>query len=81
MIEVDGDTHSSQKEYDELRSDTLSEKYGIHVIRYTNEEVLKNIEGVYFDLMQKKYGRQQFEMPSNNYHIVIHRKNFGSIYD
>lgn len=45
IIEIDGKVHLKRKEADHLR--TLEfEKYEIKVIRFTNEEVLKNIEMV-----------------------------------
>jgi len=52
VIEIDGDSHSEQKEYDRLRSARLAE-FGIQVIRYTNREVMENIEGVFKDLMRR----------------------------
>jgi very-short-patch-repair endonuclease len=47
MIEIDGDSHNSEnaKVYDLERTQTL-EGYGLTVIRFTNEEVLTNFEGV-----------------------------------
>jgi Uncharacterized protein conserved in bacteria len=43
IIEIDGGYHENeeQKKYDEMRSKTLN-KIGFKVIRFTNEEVLKN---------------------------------------
>ncbi len=52
VIEIDGDSHTRQKEYDILRSEKL-DAYGIKVIRYTNDEIMLNIEGVYGDLKKK----------------------------
>ncbi len=51
-IEIDGDTHAEQEEYDKNRTENLN-KYGIEVVRYTNSEVLNNLEGVYEDLRQR----------------------------
>ena len=51
-IEIDGDTHARQKQYDKERAKNLS-KLGIKVIRYTNAEVLSNLEGVYQDLCKR----------------------------
>ncbi|MFM7601024.1 MAG: endonuclease domain-containing protein [Pseudanabaena sp.] len=47
VIEIDGDTHSSQEsqDYDLERSQRL-EGYGLQVVRFTNEEVLADFEGV-----------------------------------
>lgn len=44
-IEVDGDTHGSQVEYDAARTMFL-ERQGYRVIRFTNSDVLGNVEGV-----------------------------------
>ncbi len=56
IIEIDGDSHAMQEEYDILRSEKLG-IYGIKVIRYTNNDIMSNIEGVYEDLKDriKKY--------------------------
>ncbi len=56
VIEIDGDSHATQREYDILRSEKL-EMYGIKVIRYTNDDIIFNIEGVFRDLKEriKKY--------------------------
>jgi len=45
IIEVDGEIHNFQKEYDEDRTFLLKER-GFRVIRFKNEEVLNNIEKV-----------------------------------
>jgi very-short-patch-repair endonuclease len=47
VIEIDGDSHFTDegKAYDEERTKIL-EGYGIKVIRFTNDEVLNNFEGV-----------------------------------
>ena len=51
-IEIDGDTHANQEQYDKHRTENLN-KYGIEVIRYTNAEVLNNLEGVYQNLCER----------------------------
>ena len=51
-IEIDGDTHADQAQYDKRRTENLN-KYGVKVIRYTNAEVLNNLEGVYQDLCDR----------------------------
>ncbi len=51
-IEIDGDTHASQDQYDKRRTENLN-KYGVQVIRYTNTEVLNNLEGVYQNLCER----------------------------
>lgn len=50
-IEIDGHTHTDQKQDDKRRTENLN-KYGIEVIRYTNAEVLNNLEGVYRNLCE-----------------------------
>lgn len=45
VVEVDGDVHNQQKEYDQARTEQL-ELYGYQVLRFTNEEVLKNLSTV-----------------------------------
>ncbi len=64
VIEVDGDTHANQEEYDKQRSRILLEKYNIQVIRYYNSEVLKNIEGIRTDLLEKTKQRKQQIKPT-----------------
>ena len=51
-IEIDGDTHARQKQYDKDRTKNLN-KHGVEVIRYTNADVLNNLEGVYQDLQKR----------------------------
>ena len=51
-IEIDGDTHADQEQYDKRRTENLN-KYGVEVIRYTNAEVLNNLEGVYQNLCER----------------------------
>jgi very-short-patch-repair endonuclease len=45
VIEVDGEIHNYQQEYDFGRTAEM-EKFGIRVLRFTNTEVLNNIEEV-----------------------------------
>jgi very-short-patch-repair endonuclease len=52
VIEIDGDTHEFQREYDEVRTDVLK-KHGLRVIRYENEEVIGKTEQVSEDLKSK----------------------------
>jgi len=51
-IEIDGDSHGEQVVYDEDRTKALS-GLGVTVVRYTNDDILNNLQGVYIDLMQK----------------------------
>ena len=45
VVEVDGKYHDEQKEYDDARTNEI-ETLGFKVIRFTNEEVLANIDAV-----------------------------------
>ena len=51
IVEVDGDVHDSEKavEYDDGRSAEL-EKYGLSIIRFTNDQVLKETDKVTFQI-------------------------------
>jgi very-short-patch-repair endonuclease len=51
VIEVDGDIHSQQKAYDEARTEQL-ESYGYRVLRFTNEEVLNDLQTVLTCIVQ-----------------------------
>jgi very-short-patch-repair endonuclease len=48
VIEVDGDSHytDAAQKYDEQR-DTYLQQLGLQVLRFTNEEINRNIAGVY----------------------------------
>ncbi len=52
VIEIDGDSHAETVEYDQERTRFLN-SLGLQVIRYTNDEINQNIEGVYDDLNQR----------------------------
>ena len=45
VLEVDGDIHDLQKEEDARREKALRE-LGLRVLRFRNDEVLKNLSGV-----------------------------------
>ena len=45
VIEVDGEIHNSQVEYDAERTSKLAE-YGYTVLRFSNEQVMKNLPEV-----------------------------------
>ena len=51
-IEIDGDSHVEQQEYDKERAKRLG-NYGITVIMYMNREVLESLSGVFDDLNEK----------------------------
>ena len=45
VIEIDGDTHAGRESYDARRSQFLEEQ-GYKVIRFSNSDVIANMEGV-----------------------------------
>jgi very-short-patch-repair endonuclease len=45
VVELDGDIHARQKEYDRARTEQL-EAHDYTVIRFSNDQVLKDIESV-----------------------------------
>jgi very-short-patch-repair endonuclease len=45
-IEIDGDTHAEQEDYDAARTRWLNEHKEYRVIRFSNWDVMRNIEGV-----------------------------------
>ena len=45
VIEIDGEIHEFQKEYDKGRTAEL-EKYDLRIIRFSNEEIVQNIDVV-----------------------------------
>ncbi len=51
-IEIDGDVHAynSRIVYDKKRQKEI-EALGIKVLRYTNNDVIQNIEGVLYDII------------------------------
>ena len=52
VVEIDGDSHSETVEYDAERTRVL-QALGLTVFRYTNDDVLRNIQGVYDDLSER----------------------------
>lgn len=55
MVEIDGEIHLSQKEYDEGRTAEL-ERFDLKIIRFTNQEVLNNVDWVVEEI--KKHLKQ-----------------------
>jgi very-short-patch-repair endonuclease len=54
VVEIDGGIHENQKEYDEAR-DMAMKEYGLEVMRFTNEQVDKNVSWVLEEI--RKYLR------------------------
>ncbi len=61
-IEVDGDTHAEQEQYDQTRTERLN-RLGVEVVRYGNSDVMDNLEGVYADLVGRVGGGQGQPQP------------------
>ena len=57
-IEIDGESHDEQVGYDKKRTLNLKE-IGIKLIRYSNADVMCNLEGVYFDLEKQVKEREE----------------------
>jgi very-short-patch-repair endonuclease len=57
VIEIDGDSHAETVEYDAVRTGVL-EALGLTVVRYTNHDVMHNLESVYDDLITVTSGLQ-----------------------
>ena len=49
IVELDGYSHDMRQAYDERRDLWLTE-YGYRVLRFTNRDVMTNIEGVVFEI-------------------------------
>jgi len=52
VVEVDGDTHAGRKTYDKFRSEGLKRR-GYRVMRFTNEDVMRNLDGVLVTIQQE----------------------------
>ncbi|TMM30685.1 leucine--tRNA ligase [Polaribacter aestuariivivens] len=61
IIEVDGNIHDYQLEKDEERTLELEQKSGFKVIRFTNEEVIGDIETVIFKI-EKELNNQFYKL-------------------
>ncbi|MCW3124123.1 MAG: leucyl-tRNA synthetase [Flavipsychrobacter sp.] len=64
IVEVDGKIHEQQKEEDAARTEYLEEK-GYKVVRFTNEEIIANIDNVIDQIRQQLTTRAQNEDLSN----------------
>ena len=51
VVEVDGGIHQQQRDYDEARTEWLTQR-GFKVIRFSNEAVLNHIEAVLEQIAQ-----------------------------
>lgn len=57
VVEVDGEQHAEQLEYDERRTAFLSSK-GLRVLRFWNRDVLTNRDGVCLTILNACEGRE-----------------------
>ena len=51
VIEVDGDIHLKQQDYDEQRARYL-QSTGLRVMRFSNEDIIQNIDGVLTEILR-----------------------------
>lgn len=66
VIEIDGDSHASDAahEYDSERTAYLQE-LGLRVVRFTNCEVMENLDGVYERLVEDLTTRPPLDPPTS----------------
>ena len=57
MIEVDGDTHAEQVEYDQERTRWLNEQKQYRIIRFANDDVLHNLDAVVEKIRKELNGK------------------------
>jgi very-short-patch-repair endonuclease len=62
LIEIDGGVHTKQSDYDNLRTLLLNQK-GFRLVRFTNGEVLKNINDVILRI-KNEIASSAFQAPS-----------------
>jgi very-short-patch-repair endonuclease len=53
VVEIDGEIHSKSKIRDQERDEILREKYNLLIVRYSNEQVMNDIDNVFSDLIDK----------------------------
>ena len=70
VIEIDGGIHESQKDYDKLR-DRIINYLGYKVIRFSNEEVVNNIDKV-LNQLRKYLMKSKINSPS-----LFKRRGYG----
>jgi very-short-patch-repair endonuclease len=51
VVEIDGDSHSETPEYDEIRTQVMN-IHGLKVVRFTNDQILYNIEGIHDKMIE-----------------------------
>jgi very-short-patch-repair endonuclease len=64
VIEVDGDIHGDQHQIvKDRRRESYLRALGLEVIRYMNDDVLKNLDGVLEDLYERVLSRSTSPPP------------------
>jgi very-short-patch-repair endonuclease len=66
IVEVDGDTHDPQTD---ARKDAIARRQGFHVIRFSNADVIQNVEGVFTTLLSSAQSlppRANWRLPHPN---------------
>ena len=53
VIEIDGKIHNFQKIRDKERDNLLEQKFGLKIIRYANQEVLKSTDKIIKDILRE----------------------------
>jgi isoleucyl-tRNA synthetase len=68
IVEVDGGYHLKPEiiEADALRTEILENEFGYKVIRFTNDEVLGNIEGVLEEILKELNKLPSFKLTNSN---------------
>ncbi|GAB4147253.1 MAG: hypothetical protein Fur0046_25430 [Cyanobacteria bacterium J069] len=56
MIELDGETHAHQADYDTARTQEMA-AYGYHVIRFENQQIFDDLDSVLNVIYQKALSR------------------------
>lgn len=76
VIEVDGEIHNTQREQDEARTKVLEEK-GYKVIRFTNSEVLGDIDNVVNEIESQLATRKLVPETEENKEVLPSGKDLG----
>ena len=58
-VEVDGDSHAIQTDYDQRRMENLG-ALGVKIVRYTNDDVMHGLDGVFDDFVRVVVEREVF---------------------
>ena len=64
VIEVDGDVHAPEvRQAKDLERENYLRSLGLQVVRYTNDEVINNLDGALEDLIQQIFGNSTSPKP------------------